>query len=57
MGLLLQNIKSHIFRNGCEKISHNIMRNYPLFTMCIAKMVDHHKIQWLVTNVVSHPKD
>lgn len=51
MGLLLQHVKTYIFRNGHENTSHNIMQDCPLPTMCAMKKVDPHKIQRLVTNV------
>jgi hypothetical protein len=47
MGLLLQNMKSHIL--------HNIMQSHPL-PMNITKKVDSHKIQKLTTNVVWNPQ-
>jgi hypothetical protein len=52
MGLLLRNMKSHVFYNGHENISHNIMQGYPLPNMCVTKKVDPHRIQRLITNAM-----
>jgi hypothetical protein len=52
MGLLLQDMKYHIFQNGCENISHNIMQGCLLPTMREMKKVDPHRIQKLVINAV-----
>jgi len=49
MGLLSQNMKSCIFHNGHENISHNIMRSYLFLTMCTMKKMYPHKIQRLAT--------
>jgi hypothetical protein len=57
MGLLLQDMKYHIFQNGCENISHNIMQGCLLPTMREMKKVDPHRIQKLVINAVWYPKD
>jgi hypothetical protein len=34
MGMFSWHMKFHIFRNGRENISHNIMWGYLFFTMC-----------------------
>jgi hypothetical protein len=57
MGMLLQNMKFHIPRNGHKNISHNIMRDYLFLTMHAMKKVYSHRIQRLATNAVQHPKD
>jgi hypothetical protein len=40
MGLLLQNMKFHIFHNGYESIFHNIIQGRPLPTMCTTKKMN-----------------
>jgi len=57
MGLLLRDMKFHIFRNDYKSILHNIMWSCPLPTMCAMKEMDSHKVQRLTTNVIWHPKD
>jgi hypothetical protein len=52
MGLLLQDMKLHIFRNGCEINFAQHHAKPSSLTMCIVKKVDHHRIQWLVTNAM-----
>jgi len=57
MGLFLQDMKSRIFCNGYENISHNIMQSHPFPDMCVTKKVDPHRIQRLATNAMWYPKD
>jgi hypothetical protein len=57
MGLLLQNMKSHIFCNDCESIQHNVMQGYLLPNMNVTKKVDPLRIQKLTTNAMWHPRD
>jgi hypothetical protein len=57
MGMLLWNMKSHLFRNGHENILHNIMWNCPLPTMHTTKKLDPYKIQKIVINAMWHPED
>jgi hypothetical protein len=57
MGMFLWNMKSYIFYNGHESISHNIMQGCPLPNMCVMKKVDPYRIQSLVTNAMWYLKD
>jgi hypothetical protein len=49
--MFLQNMKSCIFYNGLERISH-IMHGRPFITMNTTKKVDLHRIRRLAINVM-----
>ncbi len=50
-------LKSPIFCNDHENISHNTMQGNPFPTMSATKNVNPHKVQKSTTNVMWHPKD
>jgi hypothetical protein len=52
MGLVSQNVKSRIFHNGCESISHNIVQNHLCPNMNAMKKVNPCRIQRLAINEV-----
>jgi hypothetical protein len=44
VGLLMHNMKTKIYRDGCKGIPHNIMRCHPLPTMGTMKKMNPHVI-------------